>query len=627
MQKILISYLKISFFIVLCSFLSISQLSAREWILFSKAVSPNNYGDIFKMLPNGTGIVNITNSLTTDDIYPKVSPEGDKILFTSQKDGDYELYIMDIDGENITQLTKNSISDLNGVWSPDGTQILYHSKLNQPNLPWELYIMDNDGSNIQQLTTGQEPLHSCSIDWGQQGIVFSKANGTHNYGDIFTIQPDGSNLINLTSTNNYEEIWPRISPDGSLITYTSQELGTYDIYTMNYDGSDVNTTISNWISERVSDWSPTGDSLLYLSKLNQSSKPWEFYIINNDGSGNHQISFGLEPKPNFDWAYLADGVNTNIFKIAGIEDVPNDQGRKVRIQWYTHSSDNTDSTNQVAYYTIWRKYDPNLTLHKSSVEWDFIKKIPAVQDFVCSTIAPTLADSNILNGMYYSTFLIRAHTSDNSVHYATEPDSGYSKDNLKPLCVSDFQATLNEQNNVLLRWNENHDSDISHYVIYRDINSDFVPELEVNSIATIKSLEYIDENINNGETYYYKISAIDLNGNESDYSQEFSLNITDIENSKTPLQFKLYQNYPNPFNPLTTIGFTIPKISHVTVEIFNIIGKKVIILENANKQPGYYKVKWNASGYPSGIYMVKINCQSKINSQSFSAFKKMILVK
>jgi hypothetical protein len=84
-----------------------------------------------------------------------------------------------------------------------------------------------------------------------------------------------------------------------------------------------------------------------------------------------------------------------------------------------------------------------------------------------------------------------------------------------------------------------------------------------------------------------------------------------------PLDYYLSQNYPNPFNPTTTIEFQIPALTFsenkeqgrlVTLKVYDILGREVAILVNENKYPGLYFVKWNAAGFPSGLYF----CQLKV---------------
>jgi hypothetical protein len=88
-----------------------------------------------------------------------------------------------------------------------------------------------------------------------------------------------------------------------------------------------------------------------------------------------------------------------------------------------------------------------------------------------------------------------------------------------------------------------------------------------------------------------------------------------------PSSFALEQNFPNPFNPSTTIKFTVPQYSKVTLKIFDILGREVSTLINENKSAGDYVVNFDASALASGMYIYKLT------AGDFTAAKKMMLLK
>ena len=98
--------------------------------------------------------------------------------------------------------------------------------------------------------------------------------------------------------------------------------------------------------------------------------------------------------------------------------------------------------------------------------------------------------------------------------------------------------------------------------------------------------------------------------------------ITSVESiDGVPTTFALAQNYPNPFNPSTTIQFSIPKSSNVKITVFNILGEEISTLVNSFMNAGNYKVTFNASNLPSGMYLYRIQ------SENFTQVKKMLLTK
>ena len=93
------------------------------------------------------------------------------------------------------------------------------------------------------------------------------------------------------------------------------------------------------------------------------------------------------------------------------------------------------------------------------------------------------------------------------------------------------------------------------------------------------------------------------------------------EDNKKLKSFTLQQNYPNPFNPTTIIGYSIPKASFVTLKVYDILGREIATLVNAEKSFGNYNVDFNGNGLSSGIYFYKIQ------AGDYSVIKKMVLIK
>ncbi|RJP56348.1 MAG: T9SS C-terminal target domain-containing protein [Ignavibacteriales bacterium] len=98
---------------------------------------------------------------------------------------------------------------------------------------------------------------------------------------------------------------------------------------------------------------------------------------------------------------------------------------------------------------------------------------------------------------------------------------------------------------------------------------------------------------------------------------DLETSIEDGDDSKLPLSSLLYQNYPNPFNSQTNINFQVNNYSLVTIEIYNILGQKVITLLNEEKSPGSYMLKWNGESsagikVPSGVYFIRMKSDNYI---------------
>ena len=95
----------------------------------------------------------------------------------------------------------------------------------------------------------------------------------------------------------------------------------------------------------------------------------------------------------------------------------------------------------------------------------------------------------------------------------------------------------------------------------------------------------------------------------------------DDNTGSLPIAFELAQNYPNPFNPTTIINYSLPTASHVKLEVFNVLGQRVAMLEDDQKQAGSHSTEFDAGGYPSGIYFYRLTYNGGV------ATRKMVLLK
>jgi hypothetical protein len=131
--------------------------------------------------------------------------------------------------------------------------------------------------------------------------------------------------------------------------------------------------------------------------------------------------------------------------------------------------------------------------------------------------------------------------------------------------------------------------------------------------TSVSSYLFKDDNLNEG-TYYYRLKQTDYDGS-FEYSNEIEVQI------ETPFTYSMDQNYPNPFNPATTIRYSVPQNSLVSIKVINIIGQEVAELVNEVKPAGQYEVSFEANGLASGIYLVKMQ------SGDFTSTRKMTLLK
>jgi Tol biopolymer transport system component len=207
--------------------------------------------DVFVMDPDGSNVVNLTSGSAATNFASDWSPDGTQILFSSDRTGNHELWIMYADGSSPHQLTTNPGWEYGATWSPDGSTIAFGR---DEGLTSDLWLMDSDGSNERNLTS--DPGRYGPPAWSPDGtnIVFS--NQPVSDRDIWVIGADGSNRANLTNAAGPYDFAPAWSPDGSKIAFSSDRDGDFDLWTMDPDGTNLAHLTNSPGDEHSVTWEP-----------------------------------------------------------------------------------------------------------------------------------------------------------------------------------------------------------------------------------------------------------------------------------------------------------------------------------------------------------------------------------
>jgi hypothetical protein len=297
--------------------------------------------------------------------------------------------------------------------------------------------------------------------------------------------------------------------------------------------------------------------------------------------------------------------------ILDIADVNNDQGGWITMEFTRSYWDSWWVTGRTEMYTIEILDNDNWVASNSSVAYEqerYYALVHTLQD--SNSVSEGVTDFRVVAGMDEGTWI-------------SEVESGYSMDNLPPAIPTGLIAE-EEEEYISVSWQRNTDEEIQYYEVHKSLNEDFIEDQY--SIFTTTDTLVMDTSFTIGQTMFYRLAAVDLAGNMSNYSSIVSITVLGIDDVLIPDVFALHQNYPNPFNPITTLRYDLPEYANVNIVIYDLMGRHVRTLVNQTQDAGFKSVIWNATndyGKPvsAGVYLYQIR------AGEFVQTRKMVLLK
>ena len=469
---------------------------------------------------------------------------------------------------------------------------------------------------------------------------FDYRNGTNS--DIYAQRISAAGAPQWTAngvalcTAASEQFYPTIVSDGSggaIVTWHDYRTFTWDVYAQRISAAGVPQWTANGVAlcTAVSDQvNPTiipdggGGAIVVWQDVRGGT--WDVYAQRVD-------SFGYlgSPEP----------------ASAGVRDVPNDQGGKLKVSWSASYLDGAPYS-LIDSYWILRSAPPNVvaqaratgarTSADLSIEpeagvrtflalpnqaagyaWEFIASQPAFHVSNYSYVAPSTSDS-VGAGNPRTAFMIMARTLGGYQWWFSSPDSGYSVDNLPPVIPAPFTGQY-AAGTTRLHWNPNTEGDLAGYRLYRGSSVSFTPG-SANLVGALPDTGYADAA---GAPYVYKLTASDAHGNQSPVATLIPSGALGVGDA-APTALSFAAPSPNPARGATTLDYTLSRAGHVRLAVYDAAGRRVQLLRAGELTAGAHRESFvlrDEAGrdLASGLYLVRLEAEGRVLTRRLAAIR------
>lgn len=318
-------------------------------------------------------------------------------------------------------------------------------------------------------------------------------------------------------------------------------------------------------------------------------------------------------------------------------DVPNDQGGRIKLVWSPSYLD-ADPVYGIGAYWVWRSVPPNLMARAvedgaqlvlgagelprpgtrmfmsrrfgaQTYAWEYVGSQAArgfpSYSMVVATTADSVAGSNPLTA-----FLVEANAATTTAFWNSAPDSGYSVDNLAPATPAPFVAAY-VSGATHLHWGANTEPDLAGYRLYRGGSVNFIPG-PGNLVAASGDTGYVDAGPAGS---FYKLSAIDVHGNESAFALVTPGGTSSVSPS-APRELTLSLASPNPGRGGAEFRYTLPRAAPMELVIYDLAGRRVRVLSHGALAAGAYTTDWDGRdpwGHDmgGGLYLARLTTEGR----------------
>ena len=284
------------------TFVSIYAVDARaprtEKIVFSSNRRGN--WDIYVMNPNGSNQLRLTQSPLID-VSPVWSPTGEQILFVSGQSGARDLYVMDANGKRLRRVFGSPAHRIEPAWSPDGERIVFHAQLPQ----WSIQTATIHGRDLR-IVAAADPRGG-NPSWSPDGKEIAYVDNINNSRRIRIVTLSSGAIRTFLPNESSWMYTPAWSPDGEQLAFTWYKWGVGDkdaLFVANRNGTRLKQIGKAIPGTSSPAWSPAGDKIAYMEEAAEGNR--QIAIIDVNTKRNKELTHrGWNITPSwFDPAYV-----------------------------------------------------------------------------------------------------------------------------------------------------------------------------------------------------------------------------------------------------------------------------------------------------------------------------------
>jgi hypothetical protein len=335
------------------------------------------------------------------------------------------------------------------------------------------------------------------------------------------------------------------------------------------------------------------------------------------------------------WGYPAPDITS-------VQDAPADQGGQVILSWDASRLDPWPEL-EINEYTLWRALPtaksslprvtpdwaervaagdlegPVIRADDKNTYWELLEVYVAYGLPAYARTVVTWADSTG-DGDATHLFQVIAHDDYPYEMWISAPDSGRSVDNLAPEMPRELTGEGRYQpEGLALCWATNAESDLAHYVVHRGATPNFGPNAG-NLLAATADTTAFDVGWQPEDLWYYKVGAVDVHENVSDYALLEPNHVTSVNDGEPPAVTALVGNHPNPFNPATEIRYELAEPGHVRLKVFDAAGRLLRTIIDERRPAGRHQARWDGCDdrgrrLASGVYLYRLDADRCVQTR------------